>query len=244
VKSPEELIARLLNYLAEKYKNQLILKGGILLRLLNSPRSTQDLDYSWIRTKKRDVFAKELKTSLEMLEGIQVTDIRANSRGVFLDIRDSTSGNQATIEISVEKSLNRPPQSLTSAVLSNLYSLKPQIIATMDLSEALSNKIAAALERDLARDFYDLMQLEPMTAFDEATLRDRLSRLEIGRSKARKIRPSDASKMLRTKLDALNEENLREELSAFLPKEQLVGLFQIIRASVGRLIQRMEVLTD
>jgi len=242
VKLPEEFIAKILNFLAEKYKSQLILKGGMLLRLLKSPRETQDIDYCWIRTKKRNLFAQELKKNLEQLEGIRVTDMTANSRGVFLDVVDESSGDQIKIEINVETSTHLPPKPMTTAQISTLYSLKPQIVTTMDLSEAFSNKIAAALERDLARDLYDLMQLEAMTPFDEATLKDRLSRLEIGRAKPRSVSRKEAVKLLKARLDALTEKKIKEELGATLSPEYLVGLFPVIRASVGRLIQRMEAL--
>ena len=65
MQTPDALLARLINHLAEEFKNQLILKGGMLLRLLNSPRATQDLDYVWLRTKKRNVFAEEIKNRLK-----------------------------------------------------------------------------------------------------------------------------------------------------------------------------------
>ena len=91
MKTPEELLARLMNTLAQTFKNELILKGGMLLRLLNSPRGTQDLDYVWIRTKKRTLFADEIKKTLEQMEGIQVTNVHANSRGIFIRVFDQPS---------------------------------------------------------------------------------------------------------------------------------------------------------
>lgn len=244
MKSPEELMIRLMNHLADKYKNRLILKGGMLLRLLNAPRSTQDLDYSWIRTKKRSLFAKDLQGAVEELEGLRVTAIQANSRGVFLDVQDEATGQRTKIEINVETSTHLPPKPLNTAAISNLYSLKPRIVTTMDLAEAFSHKIAAAMERDLARDLYDLSQFEPLTRFDETTLRDRLSRLEIRRAKARKLTPKEAAHLLKKKIDDWNDEKLQTELSALLPSEYLPGLASIIRASITRLIQRMREMKD
>lgn len=244
MKSPEELMTRLMNHLAAKYKNRLILKGGMLLRLLKAPRATQDLDYSWIRTKKRGLFAKELQGAVEELEGVRVTAIQANSRGVFLDVQDEVTGQRTKIEINVATATHLPPQPLTTAALSDLYSLKPQIVTSMHLAEAFSHKIATALERDLARDLYDLSQFEPLTRFDEATLRDRLARLEIRRAKARKLTPQEAADLLKKKIAAMNEEKLQGELSALLPPEYLPGLTNIIRASVARLIQHLQEMTD
>lgn len=244
MKAPEKLLARLINYLAEKYKNQLILKGGMLLRLLNSPRETQDLDYAWIRKKKRNIFAQELKSTLEQLDGIKVTDVATNSRGIFLEISDQRTDQKAKIEINVVTAIHLPPKPMTTASLANPFSLKAQIVSTMDLSEAFSHKIAAALERDLMRDLYDLMQMEPLTSFDEKTLKDRLSELEINRAKPKLVSMKEAAHRLKLKLDALTGKKIKEELSASMPNEQLVGLDIIIRASISRIIQRLEAMEN
>lgn len=238
----EELLAKILSQLAEKFKNQLILKGGILLRLLNSARSTQDLDYVWIRTKKRTFFAEDVKKALEELDGISVTDIRANSRGVFLEIRDRLSDQKTKVEINMVPSTHLPPKPMSTAALTRPYALKTRVIAVMDPAEAFAHKIAATLERDLVRDLYDLTQLEPLTPFDQKTLEDRLSRLEIGRAKPRRIGLREAASLLRRKSEFLNQKRIETELSGMLPEEQIPGLEYLIRASVSRIVQRLEIL--
>lgn len=70
----EALLARVIGLLAERFKNKLILKGGMLLRLMNSPRQTQNVDYSWIRTKKRSLLAEDIKLAIEALPGVRITD--------------------------------------------------------------------------------------------------------------------------------------------------------------------------
>jgi predicted nucleotidyltransferase component of viral defense system len=241
VNKREELLARLMNFLADKYKNQLVLKGGMLLRLLNSPRETQDLNYAWIRTKKRNLFAQDLKSSLETLEAVQIGNVLANSRGIFIEVTDANSGEKAKLEINVIESLHCPPKPMTTSALSQPYSLKPQIVTTMDLSEALSNKIAAALERDQIRDLYDLMLMEPLTPFDEKTLRDRLSKLEINRSKPKSVSTKEAAKMLKEKLNSRSG-RVADELSSIIPDQPMQGMEMILKASVFRIIQKMELL--
>lgn len=238
----EELMARLLNHLAEKFKNQLILKGGMLLRLQGSPRQTQDLDFVWIRTKKRNIFAQEIKGALETLEGIEVKDLQTNSRGIFLQVFDRSKEVIAKIEISVISATSLPPKSSTTSRLSGPYALKTQVVSVMDLSEAFSHKIAASLERDLVRDLYDLMQMESLVAFDEATLRERLTKLEISRAKARQVSLQEAIGLLRERIDSLSKKKIEGELFGTLPQEEIVGLDSIIRAAVSRVIQRLEVL--
>ncbi len=235
----EELLARLMGRLAERFKNALVLKGGMLLRLLNSPRATQDIDYCWVRTKKRNVLASEIREAVEQIEGLAVTDSHSNSRGVFLTVKDRNSGAIAKIEVNVVPALHRAPKALSTAPLANRYSVRAQVIATMDLSEALSHKIAATLERDLARDLYDLAQLEPLTSFDVETLQERLGDLEIRRAKKRAVDLNEAADLLARKLEELDAKKIFAELGGLVPPEHLPGLDQVIRNSVLRLIDRM-----
>lgn len=239
----EEIIAKVLSQLADVFKNQLILKGGVLLRLLNSPRSTRDLDYVWIRTKKRNLFGEEVKKSLNEINGISVTDIQSNSRGVFIEIQDQSSRQKVKIEISVVASTGLPPKPISTAVLAKLYNLKTQVIAAMDPSEAFSHKIAAALERNLVRDLYDLSQMEPLTPFDPKTLEERLSRLEISRAKPRHVAFEEAANLLQKKLDQLSQKKIETELFGVIPDDQFPGLDLIIRATVSRIIQRLKVMS-
>lgn len=239
MKTPDELLAKIMHCLAERYKTQLILKGGMLLRLLNSPRATQDLDYVWVRTKKRNLFGEELKEVLEEMEGIRVTRLQANSRGIFLSVEDVPAKQKAQIEITVVRSLHTPPQPMTTARLAQPFALQTHVIATMDLAEAFAHKIAAALERDLVRDLYDLMQLEHLTPIDIKTLQERLARLEVKRAKPKAVTLHEAVEMLRKKTGALTDKRIQEELGATLPPEELPGLKTILQASVERVLQKM-----
>jgi len=231
-----------MNFLAVKYKNQLVLKGGMLLRLLDSPRITRDLDYSWIRTKKRNLFASELKEALKSLEGLQVVDVKTNSRGVFLEVVEEGSNLRAKVEVNVVNSFHRPPKPMSTSSLSQPYDLKPQVLASMDLAEMFSHKIAAALERDLLRDLYDIMILARLTSFDEETLRERLSKLEIRRGRPRSVTPSEAAKLLQRKIDALTPEAIATELLPVLEGQPLQGLETILKAAVTQIIAQIETL--
>lgn len=236
----EEILARMLTQLADKFKNALILKGGVLLRLLNCPRSTQDLDYVWVRSKKRKLLGEEIQKALEEIEGLEVTDVQANSRGVFVEVQERAGGQKAKIEVQVVAATRLPSKPLSSAPLTRPYALPTRIVATMDLAEAFSHKIAEILERSLVRDLYDLAQLEPLSPFDPDALKERLSRLEIGRSKARKVEIAEAANRLVEKAERLSREKIEAELSGQIPADQLPGLDLLIRAAVSRIARRME----
>jgi hypothetical protein len=164
VETIEKLLVRVMNLLAEQFKGQLILKGGMLLRLLGSPRETADLDYVWIRTQKRNHFAEKIKATLKQLDGINIENISSNSRGVFLDGIDLNSKNKFKIEINIE----------------------------------------------------------------------------IDRQRPRKISAAEGAKLLKSRLESLNEEQIQQELSTWLKPERLLGLRQGMLMSVNRVCRSIE----
>lgn len=240
--SPEALLIRIINHLAQHLKDRLVLKGGMLLRLYHSPRSTQDIDFVLVSTESKKQLRTELVSALRSLPDVAITDVRVNSRGIFLDVKDAQ--HLALIEVSVLPSLHLPAEPLSTAALSAHYSLAGHIVSTMAMAEAFAHKIAATLERDVARDLYDLSQMEAIgTPFDRATLAHRLSHVAIDRAKPVSISPAEASRVLRQRLDALDQPRIEAELYPLLPRTHHTGLLPILRASVGRIIQQLDTLS-
>lgn len=237
--STEKLLVTLLNHLAERLKDRLVLKGGMLLRLLDSPRSTQDLDFILLSKESKKILVQEIVSILEEMSFIEITRQSVNSRGIFLDVQDRENRTKAKLELSVGPTTHLPPQPVSTAKISSLYSLSGRVVRLMATSEAFSNKIAACLERSVGRDLYDLSLFEPLTTFDKPTLEDRLSRLEINRTKPRRIAIEDAAVLLRKRLEDFSEERLQDEVFPLLPPEYQPGLMMLIRATVARIIQRL-----
>lgn len=244
MKTPEELLARILNHMAERMRTQLILKGGILLRLLNSPRATKDIDFVLVSRESKKILSRKIVDELEKMDRLEVTRVNLNSRGIFLSVRDTATGTEALIEINVVLRTTLPPQPLSTAPLANRYALSGRVVSTMALPEAFANKIAAAIERDAARDLYDLSLLEPMGPFDGQTLRERLARMEIDRSKPKPIRFEQAAGLLSARLGRLDEKRLKVEIGPLIPPENRTGLLTVIRASVLRIIQKMQAFSE
>ncbi len=236
----ELLLTRLMNFLADRFKGKLILKGGMLFRLLGSPRETIDLDYAWIRTQKRDQFGKEIKEALEKSAQVKIESISPNSRGIFLNGIDLNSKNKFKIEINVVKKLNLPPETRNTAPLADKYSLEGRMIATMALPENFSHKIAAAIERGLARDFFDITQTEGVTDFDPLTLKERFAKLQIDHKPAIKVSAKQGAGLLRSRMESLSEAQIQQELSDWLKPERLVGLGETMRMAINRVCRRIE----
>ena len=199
----EELLTKILNQLMDKFKNHLVLKGGILLRLYNSPRSTQDIDFILLSKESRKKWGPLFEKALLEIEEIEIEKINLNSRGIFIDVKERGGTQRCLIEISVLSATHLPPEPLSTAPLAQKYSLSPRIISAMSLPEAFSHKIAASLERDATRDLYDLSQMEGMGTFDEPTLSSRLSHLCLNRAKPKHITFQEAAQILKEKMNHL-----------------------------------------
>lgn len=240
MKDREELLLKVMHLMSEHFKDRIILEGGMLLRLLNSPRATQDVDYLLVSEKSKKVLAGEIKNVLLKLGDVVVKDVKLNSRGIIIDLEDDTQKNvRAFLEINVVPSLLRPPISLSTVALAGRYSMTGRIIASMNLSEAFSHKIAAAIQRDSMRDLYDITILEPLCTVDMDVLRERLSNLSIKRKRARSIVLAEAADMLREKVKDVTQEAVDKGLGGWLPREALQGMDIIIRSTVLRVAQKI-----
>lgn len=244
MKDREELLIRIIHFLADKLKTEIALEGGMLLRLLGCPRSTQDADYVLRSAQSKKVLAERLRRILSQWDEIRVVDLTLNSRGIFIDVETTERPLlKASIEIKVQAALGLPIESASTAAVARDHLLDGRIVSTVALAEAFSNKIAAALERSSARDLYDLSQFEPLGSYDVLTLRKRLASLSVNRARPKAVAFEQAASMLRARIDALTEEDLENQLYPLLPPHQRRGLLLIIKAAIGRIAARLEVET-
>jgi predicted nucleotidyltransferase component of viral defense system len=239
MKSPEMLLAKVMNHLAERMKDRLVLKGGMLLRLHNSPRSTQDVDYVWISKDSKKKLVKEIESVLTSLDGIRIGEIEVNDKGVFVDFFDATTGEKGLLEMEVTTETQLPSEPMSTGPLGSRYALGARVIATMALPEAFAHKIAATLERDVARDLYDLSQMQALSSWDEATLIERLAEVSINRAKPKALTPRQAAELLAKKLASLDQKRIEQELHPLLPKEYHAGVLSLIRAGVTRIVDKL-----
>ena len=240
MKDREELLLKVMHLMSEHFKNKAVLEGGMLLRLLNSPRETQDVDYLLVSDRSKKVLSVEIKKLLSRLDDITVKNMKLNSRGIFIGLEDDEQPNiKAFLEINVVPKLLKRPTSMSTVVLAGRYLMTGRVIASMDLSEAFAHKLAAALERDSIRDLYDITILEPLCEVDKEILGKRLSSLSIRRQKERSVSLDEAAKMLTAKADGLTQKKVEKELGAWLTAESLEGMDKIIRSTLLRVVQKV-----
>lgn len=244
MKSVEELLLRVINKIAEKFKDKMVLKGGMLLRLYNSPRSTTDGDFVLITKESRKIWKDKIIRSLREIAELEIGEVSLNSRGIFIELADSTNELHGLLEINLLPATCLPPEPVSTANLSAKYSLGGQVIASMAVPEAFAHKIAATLERDAIRDLYDLSQWEAMGSFDVPTLKNRLSQLSIRKNKPIVVSFQEAANLLRNKIEGLDQKIIEQDLYPFLPPEYRPGVLNLIRAAGGRIIEQMIALED
>ena len=120
MKDREALLLEIMHLMAEKFKDRIVLEGGMLLRLLNSHRSTRDIDYVLISKESKKTLSGKVKKVLETLEDIKIEDIKLNSRGIFIDLKGSEPPHaNLFLEITVLPSLNIAPEHISTGALSN-----------------------------------------------------------------------------------------------------------------------------
>jgi len=229
--SVEVLLAWLMDWFAQTFQTQVILKGGMELRLLDSVRHTNDLDLVFVPFTSRREVAQLVSQRLDGVDDLQY-EVRLDSRSLRYLIR--YGGQLGQVEIAAAQECPSIPMSM--APLAAKQGLATGVVRVMAPGTALAHKLAAWNERALVRDLYDtwFLALHVGAKMDLAALEGRLQsvRLRNGRPKAM------TTLALQAKLEAcLREADLdawEDELQDILPREASAGVALQIRAGLLR----------
>lgn len=189
----------------EKKSESLLFKGGTALRLVwQSPRFSEDLDFTGIKISISQIEAL-MESTLEKIEkeGIK-TDIKESKKtsGGYLSIfHFKTSEYESGIQIEVSLRPTSKDSGTVSLISSDM--IPPYTLVHLDVQNLVTEKIQACLTRAKARDFYDLYFI----------LRSRMAFHEIF-SKDKGLKAKLLSAIENQKLD------IRSELKRFLPTSQ------------------------
>jgi predicted nucleotidyltransferase component of viral defense system len=228
-RNTEELLAWIINFFAEEFGNNAIIRGDMALRLLNSPRYTNDIDYVFVPFKSK----KDIKPIIEKkLLGVKGLDFSTTLNSKVLAIKILYLSQSCQVEINVEDEYESLPMS--SSAIASPYGMPAKIVRIAELSAAFAHKIAAWNERELLRDLFDLYQYKTILRVEPntETLQKRLAK---PRSYPN-IKPAknigELKEKLLTAANSLNEQNIYDELSPLLPEIELAGLHLRIAAAV------------
>jgi len=139
-------------------RNKLVLKGGTAIYhcYLAQMRFSVDLDFTSL---DKDINVKQVKTVLESQDFLQVKKDYVSGATIKIE-RLKYSGplqlpNSLKVEIDFLQNVVLPAKEL---VYKNAWGIKTKV-KTMDLKEICAEKIRAASDRAIYRDFYDLVLL-------------------------------------------------------------------------------------
>lgn len=205
-----------------KEADRFLFKGGTALRIVwQSPRFSEDLDFTGVGTRARDIESTLEKTLVEVeREGIHVKidEAKKTSGGYFSIIQFEGNGNRGEIQLEVSLRPTEKAKGVTSLIASDF--LPPFTLIHLEEKILVQEKANAILTRAKARDFYDLyFILRSRLAFNEVFAKDKTL-------KAKLLKAIERQRL-----------NLKTELKRFLPAGQhglLKNFKTILRAEVER----------
>ena len=236
IEKEQALIATVLDILAEQFGQRAILRGGMALRIIGSPRFTNDLDYIFVPYKSKKDIVEEVITCLGKIEGTELSH-SLNSKCLRVVI----TREDATIQVEAKVAMESKTSLASTRLFSKQFNIPPRMICIADHSTALANKLAAWNEHRLARDLYDIwfflqMNIQP----DQEILMQRLRKPVYSKLiKEADYFPgptaSDFYEFIRQKTSQLSDQDITDALSDYLPPEETEGLALQINAALVKL---------
>lgn len=231
----EALLAWIVDFFSTRFGNSAILKGGMSLRLMHSPRYTNDVDYVFIPYNSKKNIRPLIENALATVKNLNFkTTINSKALRIFIEYR----GKSAQIEISAKKEC--PSIAMSSALLSTNYGFPTRIVRIMEPSFSYAHKIAAWNERELVRDLYDIYQYESVFRIipNVEILQDRLKNAKDfkGVNVAKNI--DDLKEKLNICAQKLDGQSINE-LRPLLSKAELSGLDFRMRLALFSLCEKL-----
>jgi len=236
LENTEALLAWLMVWMSSTFPAQAVLKGGMVLRLLESVRNTNDLDWVFLPFESRKDVAPLVRAELDKVKGLSYIE-RLDSRS--LQYRIEYGGQRGQIEISAKEQCKSI--AMSSARFAAQHGLVGGIVRVMEPSVALAHKLAAWNERRLYRDLYDvwfLHRIQKVTP-DMPTLLERLTHVVQKRMKPGAMTLAEFCAELNVAADQVTAQGLREELGGSMPESDLDGMDVQIAVALRILAERL-----
>ncbi|MBF0197381.1 MAG: nucleotidyl transferase AbiEii/AbiGii toxin family protein [Planctomycetes bacterium] len=236
IENEQRLLAEILDLFAQKFSDRAVLRGGMVLCLLGSPRLTNDLDYVFVPYKSKKDIVDEIINALNTIVGVS---LKHSINSKCLRVLVTRAG--ITVQVEAKVAIKVRTATASTRLFSPKYRFPPRLIHVADYSVALANKMAAWNERRLIRDVYDISFYRQMSISpDTETLMTRLSKPSYSKlvkeddyftGKTEK----DFYNFLREKTNTLSDKDIVNEMSDYLAPEEIHGLAMEIRASLAKL---------
>lgn len=203
--APEQIVREVYEILVLKelaeapFGKNLIFKGGTALRLAyNSPRFSEDLDFSLEKSFSFSLFKETINGLVKKIEEIKIDDIYDKHHTIFTLLKIKEDFLQRSFAIKVEISKRSNPPRADLRVLSSSVSPLQVFIKVASAKAIFKDKLLALKTRAKPRDIFDLWFLS---------------------QKLNLKMPSKVSKFSKTRL--------KQELNKLLPKNYQFAVEQL-----------------
>lgn len=232
----EALLVRLLHHIGQELPVQGVVKGGLVLRLLDCPRRTNDLDLVLVPYGSKRDAAPRLR---QVLEAFPCDSMEITTHSTAIRARLRQGKVVAQVEASVAEEC--PSQPMSTSSLAAQHRELPRVVRVMRFEDALAHKLGAWMERGLMRDLYDIFYWHGMQGVmpDPEILRHRLASVRPRKGRAQEWSLDRLRESLAETVGELTDDDLRAELQPVLPEIELVGLAARIRGVVRSLALRL-----
>jgi predicted nucleotidyltransferase component of viral defense system len=238
-KTFDELAVFIINNFSEIFGNHAILKGGMVFKLLGSPRYTNDIDYVFIPYKSKNDIKDDIFNELNKLFPEKVS-YTVHSKC----IRYIISSNNIKIQVEVNVDLKCDSIELSTVSLAKMNNQTGRIIRAMSYNQLLSHKLAAWNERELIRDLYDSYFLYDVLdeKLDIGILKKRLLKIEPakGKDSIKSMTLGEFISKIEMYDKELTFEDVSFELKDYLNQEELIGLDKKIKIAIKSLISDLK----
>lgn len=134
-----------------KLLEPLVFGGETMLRLCHElNRYSVDLNFWFVRQVDQDVFLGRMRKILS--ENYEITDSQKKLNSLLIEIRSRNFPKKLKIEIRRELK----DCDTQDSIAFSKYGTSQVILRTHTLEQSMKNKVAAALDRKLIRDFFDM----------------------------------------------------------------------------------------
>ncbi|RKY20934.1 MAG: hypothetical protein DRQ55_05980 [Planctomycetota bacterium] len=236
----DALFVWVMHRFAAVFEEHAVLKGGMALRLVDSPRSTTDIDYVFVPFTSKNDIREDVERVLRELEGAEVA-VRLHSTMLRADVRVDDVAVQVEVSVATDCSST----AMATAGFAQSVGQPSHVVRVMRWDTALAHKLAAWNERRLLRDLYDCYflsaRLGQLPDFETLDLRLEKVRSRLPGLKARsKMTRDELAATLRAAAARIDAGAIAAELAPLLPETELAGLETRLRAAVVRLAERLE----
>lgn len=213
----EYLQLMFLSYLyREREAVSIYFKGGTAIRLLfNSPRFSEDLDFStkFSKSKIKKIIQKLEKSMQRELPGLKIIHLFTGKRGIRFRLKYRSVDFKYPLVIRLDFHLiNKSGKIIVSPVVTRFPIVIFPMVSHFSIEEILAEKISALINRAMGRDFFDVWYLFEKGIKVDWKLIDRTSVIK--------------------RIKQVSQKKLQLDLSQFLPKSQ--------RSIVGILKEKLE----